>query len=136
MTPVPEAVPVAAAVRQVLSAPRGHRFTHTRAHPPLSPRQEEILTQMGDNPRVARRLKYGTLPTWMHVAAQQDRAANPIPHPRPTPEDLPAPPKPPPLPCRPRSHRKPRRKIGWPLTAYGLAASAGAVAYHLTTVLF
>jgi hypothetical protein len=146
--------PVAAGVRQVLAAPRGQRFTRTpalsptRVRPPSRPdaHQEQHLTQMRDNPRVAYRLDHGELPAWMRAQAERQRvprptpdtAPRPVPRPRPAPDDGPPPsrpsPKPRPLPRRPRSHRKPRH-AGWRLTGYALAAVAGAAIHHLTSVL-
>ncbi|GAB3732764.1 hypothetical protein [Nocardiopsis nanhaiensis] len=149
-------------VRQVLTAPRGQRFTRTRtgARAPARPptREQRLLAQMADNPRVQYRREHGTLPHWMKVAAarrqQADRPPNhpdpPDPPTTPAPTTPPVPPTPPgpptprvprprpapeqdPFPPRPRSHRKPRR-TGWKLLAYTLAATTGAAAHHLTTL--
>ncbi|GAB3698535.1 hypothetical protein [Nocardiopsis oceani] len=141
-------------VRQVLTAPRGQRFTRTRtrtrtgtrapARPPT--REQRLLAQMADNPRVQYRMEHGTLPHWMKVAAARRQQADRPPN-RPDPPDPPTTPDPPaprvprprpaperdPFPPRPRSHRKPRR-TGWKLLAYTLAATTGAAAHHLTTL--
>ncbi|MGW5876002.1 hypothetical protein ACWFMI_05520 [Nocardiopsis terrae] len=138
MTTTPP-VPVSAGVRQVLSAPRGRRFSHTpapdraRTRPQPPSRQEQLLAQMRGNPRVEHRLAHGELPAWMHVAAQRRRTPAPVPRPRPAPDDGPTRPGPglPPLPRRPRSHRKPRRKFGWFVTIYALATAAGALIQHV-----
>ncbi|WP_051064551.1 hypothetical protein, partial [Nocardiopsis halotolerans] len=128
-------------IRQVLNAPRGQRFVRpsspsrpkgashtTGAESPT--REQLLLTQMRDNPRVAYRLEHGELPPWMHIQSdrilqvQASRAsrtarsrntepvrssrqpAPPVPRPRPAPDDTPRRP----LPRRPRRHRKPRRR--------------------------
>ncbi len=127
------------AVRSVLTAPRGHRFprpttnthqsrttppraTSPRAVPPpasespwdetYQARQDRLLRQMGDNPRVAYMLQHGPLPHWVKVARQQreqktqeaQRAADAA---RAEPE-----------PVLPRGrHRAPRPWWGWPATA-------------------
>lgn len=138
-----------AEIRRVLDTPRGSRFSHTRtgtrSTAPVPPTREQLmLAQMADNPRVQYRLKHGQIPYWVKVAAQQraehERAARQqqeepprVPRPRPAPDDGPRP-QPPPLPRRPRSHRKPRR-APWRLVTYTLAATAGALAHHLATFL-
>ena len=120
---------------------------------------------MPDNPRVAYRQVHGQIPSWMDAHAarvtagdtpQPARPREPapppehtpkprVPRPRPTPDDGPLRPRPrrepPPLPRRrldrPNSHRKPRRpgRTAWRLTAYALAALAGALAHHLAAPL-
>lgn len=122
-------------VRQVLTAPRGHRFTRTRTDSRPPTREQVLLAQMAGNPRVQHRLQHGELPHWMKVAAQQRtrRATPTVPRPRPAPDDGPRP-QPPPLPRRPRSHRKPRR-TPWRLIGYTLATTAGALAHYLVTTL-
>ncbi|WP_017575883.1 hypothetical protein [Nocardiopsis kunsanensis] len=133
-------------IRQVLSAPRGRRFTGRRE--PRT-RQADMLAQMQDNPRVRYRQLHGELPAWM--LPKEDRVSRP---PRPRPEAPPVPrprtpsgarpaptttrtrPRParPPVPVpqsRPGAHRKPRRRTGWILAGYTLAATAGALASHL-----
>lgn len=140
-------------LREVLTAPRGQRFTHTpepsrgpAPHPRPSDeqaRREQMLAQMADNPRVQRRLVHGDLPHWMHVAAARRQQADRPPN-RPEPPDPPVPPTPRvprprsepdrnPLPPRPRSHRRPRR-TAWRLITYTLAATTGALVHHLTTL--
>ncbi|WP_435108774.1 hypothetical protein [Nocardiopsis synnemataformans] len=61
----------------------------------------------------------------------------PLPIPRPRRERTPPPPLPrrSDRPRRPASHRRPRRRAGWTVTCYALAASAGALAHHLTQLL-
>ncbi|MGW5877249.1 hypothetical protein ACWFMI_11970 [Nocardiopsis terrae] len=141
-------------IRRVLDTPRGSRFSHTRTGTRPPTRQQRLLGQMADNPRVAYRQAHGELPHWMKVAARQrtehERTARQpseepprIPRPRPAPDDGPRPKPPlPPLPRRPRprphrphSHRKPRSRSGWRLVAYALAAATGALAHHLATAL-
>ncbi|WP_370012868.1 hypothetical protein UIS43_07285 [Nocardiopsis sp. LDBS0036] len=131
------AEPVSLGVRAVLDAPRGRRFSKPSYPTPLT-REQRLLAQMKDNPRVAYRQAHGVLPEWMHVhaarlderasrttegpeerprrpATQPERPPEPVvPRPRPAPDDGPFPPRRerPPLPRRPRrphSHRKPRR---------------------------
>ncbi|MFL1381499.1 hypothetical protein ACJOT4_29450, partial [Nocardiopsis sp. frass4] len=153
--------PLSSEVRAVLGAPRGHRFSRPAA-PALSTREQRLLAQMPDNPRIAYRQVHGQTPPWMEAHAARltqgdtprparrrepapapapERApARRVPRPRPDPDDGPVHPRPrpepPPLPRRPRrphSHRKPRhhRRTAWRLTAYTLAALAGALAHHL-----
>ncbi|MDT0329204.1 hypothetical protein [Nocardiopsis lambiniae] len=161
------AEPVSSGVRAVLGAPRGRRFSRpgTPTLPALSTREQRLLAQMPDNPRVAYRQARGQTPPWMNLHSARitgDDAPRParrrepapvpgrvpaprVPRPRPAPDDGPARPRPhrepPPLPrCRPgrpRSHRKPRKpgRIAWRLTAYTLAALAGALAHHLAAPL-
>jgi hypothetical protein len=119
-------------VRAVLDAPRGQRFTRTRTRAGSRPptREEHLLAQMQGNPRVARRVQQGELPLWMEIADQRRTGRNTGGRPQP---GTPLPPIPRPRP-RPRSHRKPRHRLRWTLTGYTLAALAGAVAHHLTTV--
>lgn len=145
---------VSPGVRQVLTAPRGHRFTRTRTVPqtgtyPTPPATlEEFFGQPTQNPRVHHRMEHGEPPHRMKSAAQQsterERAARQqqegkgsprVPRPRPAPDDGPRP-APPPLPRRPHSHRKPRRRLRWTLIGYTLTATAGALAHHLATLLF
>ena len=130
-------MPVSAGVQRVLSAPRGQRFTHTRTGTRTPTREERMLAQMRDNPRVAHRLTHGALPAWMEVAAQRRRTSTAVPRPRPAPDDSPAPrkPEPAPFPRRPGCHRKPRRRVGWHLAAYTLTAGAGALTQHLLATL-
>ncbi|GAB3699813.1 hypothetical protein [Nocardiopsis oceani] len=157
------AEPVSAGVRAVLDAPRGRRFPRPGT-PPSSTREQRLLAQMADNPRVAHRQAHGTLPAWMHTHAArlaerdnqpfkeqrrpppppQPPPVPPVPPPRPAPDDGPPLPRPrpvrPPLPRRirrPASHRKPRRlgRAAWRLTGYTLAALAGALAHHLSAGL-
>lgn len=119
---------VSPGVRDTLTAPRGHRFSHTRTgRRPMPATREELFEQMMEHPKVRYRVERGEVPEWM-------RAATPsIPHPRPAPDDNPRP-QPPPLPRRPRSHRKPRR-TPWRLITYTLTAAAGALAQHLVSLL-
>ncbi|WP_152436733.1 hypothetical protein [Nocardiopsis xinjiangensis] len=132
-------------MRQVLTAPRGRRFTR-----PGIPRthQARMLAQMADNPRVRYRQLHGELPAWMNAQEErtpprrQPRPATPtVPHPR-TPDETspgaqpPSRPRPsrPPVPVPPRrpgNHRKPRRRTGWILAGHTLAATAGACVSHL-----
>jgi hypothetical protein len=118
-------------IRRVLDAPRGQRFVRPGASAPPT-REERLLAQMRDNPRVAYRLKHGQLPYWMRVQYARtaerdaqgpgepdrpDRSRKPspapsrppervVPRPRPAPDDGPFPPRPKrsPLPRR-RSQR-------------------------------
>ncbi|GAA1439975.1 hypothetical protein [Nocardiopsis tropica] len=150
-------------VRWVLATPRGQRSAHSgAAHPcPAAPtgrsaREQRLLAQMRDNPRVAYRLEHGVLPAWMEIQdarlAQRPSAIAPspsrpavlsVPCPRPASDDGPPSPVPAPrrtrssLPRRPHSHRKPRRRAraAWRLTAYTLAAAVGALAHHLAVPL-
>ncbi|WAE75503.1 hypothetical protein OUQ99_10670 [Streptomonospora nanhaiensis] len=150
-------------VRRVLDTPRGQRSAHSGATHPCpaattghSAREQRLLAQMRDNPRVAYRLEHGVLPAWMEIqdARLAQRPAVPapppsrpavlsVPRPRPASDDGPPSPVPaprrtrPPLPRRPHSHRKPRRRAraAWRLTAYTLDAAVGALAYHLSTLI-
>ncbi len=139
---------VSPGVRNTLTAPRGHRFSHTRpGRRPMPATREELFEQMMEHPKVRLRVERGEVPQWMLDAAGQsvshDRAAPAparaveeplrVPRPRPAPDEHPRPK--PPLPRRPRSHRKPRSRSGWRLAAYALAAATGALAHHLATVL-
>ena len=134
-------------IHQVLTAPRGRRFTR-----PGAPRthQARMLDQMADNPRVRYRLDHGELPAWMNTREERTPPRR-QPRPRPAPSTIPRPrtphgsssgtqppahPRPsrPPVPIparRPGSHRKPRRRTGWLLAGHTLAATAGAWAYHV-----
>ncbi|WP_026116800.1 hypothetical protein [Nocardiopsis valliformis] len=154
---------VSAGVREVLTAPRGHRFSHTRTgRRPVPATREELFDQMMEHPKVRYRVEHGEVPPWMathaarltgHAAPAPEEPRDPpppptrpptpfVPRPRPAPDDGPPPPRPPrppraprpPLPRRPRSHRKPRR-TPWRLITYTLTAAAGALAHHLATVL-
>jgi hypothetical protein len=116
---------LAPGVRSVLDAPRGQRFSHPRI-PAVSTREELLLAQMGDNPRVAYRQRHGILPAWMAVqharlspAAVETRTAAPPPRPR------------------HRSHRKVRGSgsIGLALCCHVLAAALGAFAHHVLSPL-
>ncbi|GAA1086776.1 hypothetical protein [Nocardiopsis metallicus] len=145
-------------VREVLTAPRGHRFSHTRTgRRPVPATREELFDQMMEHPKVRYRVEHGEVPPWMAThAARLTRQAAPapeeprdppppptrpparpptpfVPRPRPAPDDGPRPK--PPLPRRPHSHRKPCSLTGWRLAAYALAAATGALAHHLATVL-
>ncbi|MEU0241872.1 hypothetical protein ABZ234_29670 [Nocardiopsis sp. NPDC006198] len=150
-------------VRRALDTPRGQRSAHPGAAHPRSAaptgrsaREQRLLAQMRDNPRVAYRLEHGVLPAWMEIQnarlAQRPSATAPspsrpavlsVPRPRPASDDGPPSPVPaprrtrPPLPRRPHSHRKPRRRARatWRLTAYTLAAAAGALAHHLSALI-
>ncbi len=124
-------------VRSVLAAPRGHRFPRPAARPkrgsapswgvqvpsgaPQEPeshqaRQERLLRQMQDNPRVAYMLEHGPVPHWVHVTRQQrERAAREA---REAQEAQQAAARFQPEPVLPRGrHRAPRRWWGWPATA-------------------
>ncbi|MFL1431614.1 MULTISPECIES: hypothetical protein [unclassified Nocardiopsis] len=160
------AEPVSSEVRAVLGAPRGRRFSRpgAPAFPASRTREQRLLAQMPDNPRIAYRQRHGQTPPWMEAHAARltqgdtprparrepapapDRTPPPrVPRPRPAPDDGPVRPRPrpepPPLPRRrpgrPHSHRKPRhhRCTAWRLTAYTLAALAGALAHHLAAPL-
>ncbi|MGW8526292.1 hypothetical protein [Nocardiopsis sp. NPDC055824] len=146
--------------RRVLDTPRGQRSAHSGAACPRSAvstghsaREQQLLAQVRDNPRVTYRLEHGVLPAWMEIqdARLAQRPAVPapsperpavlsVPRPRPASDDGPPSPVPAPrrtrssLPRRPHSHRKPRRRAraAWRLTAYTLAAAVGALAYHLS----
>ncbi|WP_433697585.1 hypothetical protein [Nocardiopsis sp. CA-288880] len=116
---------LAPGVRSVLHAPRGQRFSHPRL-PAASTREELLLAQMGDNPRVAYRQLHGILPAWMEVqharlspAAVETRTAAPPPRPR------------------HRSHRKIRGSgsLGLALCCHVLAAALGAFAHHVLSPL-
>ncbi|WP_433700793.1 hypothetical protein [Nocardiopsis sp. CA-288880] len=150
-------------VRQVLDTPPGQCSAHPAAAHPRSEaptgrsaREQRLLAQMRDNPRVAYRLEHGVLPAWMEIqdARLAQRPAVPapppsrpavlsVPRPRPASDDGPSSPVPAPrrtrspLPRRPHSHRKPRRRAraAWRLTAYTLATAAGALAHHLSTLV-
>ncbi|MEV6818062.1 hypothetical protein AB0M72_04815 [Nocardiopsis dassonvillei] len=76
-------------IRRVLDAPRGQRFvrpgtasntapsgrpdslnrSRNTSDPNEPTREQRLLAQMADNPRVAYRQLHGELPTWMHVQA-------------------------------------------------------------------
>lgn len=147
----------------MLGAPRGRRFSRPGVPTP-GIREQRLLAQMPDNPRVAYRQRHGQTPPWMDThaarltesdtprpARRREPAPAPerippprVPRPRPAPDDGPgrSSPRrePPPLPRRtrrPRSHRKPchRRRTAWRLAAYTLAALAGALAHHLAAAL-
>ena len=131
--------PVAPEVRTVLGAPRGRRFS--RPGVPASPtprtREQRLLAQMPDNPRVVYRQAHGQIPAWMDThAARLTANDNPRPARRSEPAPAPAPERTP-TPRVPRPHRKPRRpgRTAWRLTAYALAALAGALAHHLAAPL-
>lgn len=134
-------------IRQVLATPRGERF----AAPGRAPqnRHTRLLAQMQDNPRARYRQLHGELPAW--ILPKEDRASRP-PRPRPEAPSVPRPrtpngtrtvptttrtrPRParPPVPAprvHPGAHRKPRRRTGWILAGYTLAATAGALASRL-----
>ena len=135
-------------LRAVLDAPRGRRFSRPGLsnRPMAAPlddsdfrvREQRLLAQMADNPRVIHRQTHGVLPQWVyeHVARIEEReherrihpasdhpehperpwkpAPSPAPHhrPRPTvPRPRPAPDDgpPPPRPPRPPLPRRPRR---------------------------
>jgi hypothetical protein len=131
-------------IQRVFDAPRGQRFTRPAYTAPLT-REQRLLAQMRDNPRVAYRQEHGILPAWMDEPPKRPGPAAPLaPQPRTAPDDGPphhmrpstAPrPERPPLPRRPRRHRKPPRRSTWTLTGYALAALAGAFAHHLTATL-
>lgn len=119
-------------MRRVLDRPRGSRFRHpgTVTGPPAAspqpaaqpappfaslgrtPRERAMLAQMRGNPRVEHRLRYGTLPEWMHRR----------PEPAPKPARLE-----PRQPGRRGAHRKPRRVFGWQLASYALATGMGLI---------
>ncbi|WP_431867890.1 hypothetical protein [Nocardiopsis eucommiae] len=115
-------------IRSVLTAPRGHRFPRTNTRPPQpgvpalesasawtethQDRQERLLRQMGDNPRVAYMLHHGPLPHWVTVARHhREQAAQEA-------AEAASPAEPEPEPALPRGrHRAPRPWWGWPATA-------------------
>lgn len=151
-------------IRRVLDTPRGHRFARPGARTPTrqelvlaqmrgNPRIEHRLRR-GELPewmRVASRRG-----PWR---PEPGSAVPSVPRPRTAPDDAPTPgqrppprPRPtrPPLrrgprwsddpshldyPRRPASHRKPRRRTGWALAGYALAATAGTLGHHLTGLL-
>ena len=136
-------------VRSVLAAPRGQRFSRPGSPrpttPPLGPfrpvntrpeshqaRQERLLRQMPDNPRVAYMLEHGPLPHWMIVARerreQAEREARESSNARAVDEaflaDLPGM-----APAKPRGrHRAPRRKRNLSTLAFGVALHSGLTA--------
>ncbi|WP_234003821.1 hypothetical protein [Nocardiopsis sp. SBT366] len=117
---------VSAQIRSVLTAPRGHRFPRTNARSPRpavpalqsesawtethQDRQERLLRQMGDNPRVAYMLEHGPVPHWVRVARQhREQAAQKAAEAASLAEPEPVPPR--------GRHRAPRPWWGWPATA-------------------
>ncbi|WP_159942836.1 hypothetical protein [Nocardiopsis sp. FR6] len=85
-------------IREVLNAPRGQRFVRPGTPTGTNRTREQILlAQMRDNPRVAYRLEHGELPPWMYIHAariteasrQRETETPPVPRPRPAPNDTP-----------------------------------------------
>lgn len=132
-------------VRSVLDAPHGARFTRTAPPVPrrigLPPetfeeREQRLLRQMAGDPRVAHRIKSGTVPEWTAVdkdrrdhAERRARQAKPW---ETEPDD--------PFPARrPRGrHRAPRWwRSDWAASTltFGMALAAGMVVSHITALL-
>lgn len=127
--------------------------------PPLAalgrtPRERALLAHMPDTPRLRHRLTHGDLPLWMvesetpspRPPTKPDPDRDPRPGDGPTPASEPVRvPRPrrerPPLPRRssrprrPASHRRPRRRVGWVLAGYALAATAGTLVQPLIGLL-
>lgn len=126
------AATVSSRTREVLGAPRGHRFSrpsHTSRPAPLT-REQRLLAQMRDNPRVAYRLEHGTLPHWMRVAEERrDQRRRASPEPSVPAKDL------------PRAvgggrHRKPRsRRPAWWVLSHGVATAGGTLLGQVMAML-